>query len=94
MLRYEPSVPFTVRVAAEDFLIDGQQIRRGKPVCLYVAAANRDPAIFTDPETFDTTRNPNPHLAFGRGIHICWARRSRGPRGRLRSGPCSGVFAT
>ncbi|MDQ2998375.1 MAG: cytochrome P450 [Chloroflexota bacterium] len=71
ILRYEPSVPFTVRVAAEDFQIDGQQIQRGEPVCLYLAAANRDPAIFTDPERFDTARNPNPHLAFGQGMHIC-----------------------
>jgi pimeloyl-[acyl-carrier protein] synthase len=71
ILRYEPSVPFTVRVAAEDFSIDGQQIRRGEPICLYLAAANRDPEIFADPETFDTARNPNPHLAFGHGMHIC-----------------------
>lgn len=71
ILRYEPSVPFTVRVAAEDFPIDGQQIRRSEPVCLYVAAANRDPEIFSDPERFDTARNPNPHLAFGHGMHIC-----------------------
>jgi pimeloyl-[acyl-carrier protein] synthase len=71
VLRYEPSVPFTVRVAAADIQIGGQQIRRGERVCLYVAAANRDPAIFTDPERFDPARTPNPHLAFGHGMHIC-----------------------
>jgi cytochrome P450 len=71
ILRYEPSVPFTMRVAAEDFQIASHQIRRGERVCLYLAAANRDPLIFTDPETFDPTRNPNPHLTFGHGMHIC-----------------------
>jgi cytochrome P450 len=43
----------------------------GTKLALYYASANRDPAVFEAPETFDVTRSPNPHLAFGLGVHYC-----------------------
>lgn len=59
------------RFPGEDVEIGGKLIRRGEPVSVVLAAANRDPAVFPDPERLDITRSHNPHLAFGRGIHFC-----------------------
>jgi pimeloyl-[acyl-carrier protein] synthase len=71
LLRYASPVQFTARVALEDVRIDGHPIRAGQPVVAMLAAANRDPAVFADPDRLDLERDPNPHLAFGRGIHHC-----------------------
>ena len=46
-------------------------IRQAERVLLVLSAANRDPRQFADPDTFDITRHPNPHVAFGGGIHHC-----------------------
>jgi cytochrome P450 len=46
-------------------------IRAGQPVRLLLAAANRDPDAFEDPERLDVTREREPHLAFGWGVHVC-----------------------
>ena len=55
-----------------DAEIGGQQVRKGDKIYLSYAAANRDPAVFTDPHRFDITRaNAKRHLAFGAGPHIC-----------------------
>jgi cytochrome P450 len=54
-----------------DVVIDGVEIKAQTGVFVVVAALNRDPAQFSDPDTFDITRDPNPHLAFGDGIHFC-----------------------
>jgi cytochrome P450 len=48
-----------------------QEIRKGEKVVMYYGAANRDPEVFENPETFDVSRRPNPHLAFGMGTHFC-----------------------
>jgi hypothetical protein len=61
-----------VRIAAEDVQISGERIRAGRPVILMLAAANRDPAVFDDPDTFDVARtSAHQHLAFSAGIHYC-----------------------
>jgi cytochrome P450 len=58
----------TARVATN---IGGQPIAPGDRVVLYYGAANRDESIFADPHRFDPTRDPNPHIAFGGGTHVC-----------------------
>jgi cytochrome P450 len=49
----------------------GQQLKRGERIVALLAAANVDPQQFADPERFDIHRHPNPHVAFGAGVHIC-----------------------
>jgi cytochrome P450 len=72
LLRYLTIVQFgLVRVPTEDVEIGGHRIRAGEPVLVSLAAANRDPAEFTDPERLDVTREYSRHLAFGHGVHQC-----------------------
>ena len=71
MLRYEPPVLLTIRVATGDLLLDGRRIRQGQFVCAVTAAANRDPAVFADPERFAIAPRDSRHLAFGNGPHFC-----------------------
>jgi cytochrome P450 len=59
------------RLAAEDFELGGKMIRTPERVLIVLSSANRDPRRFTDPDTLDITRYPNPHVAFGGGIHHC-----------------------
>jgi cytochrome P450 len=71
MLRWVTPVMQFRRTAMRDIEIGGQLIREGDKLVMYYAAANRDPSVFEDPEAFDITRKPNPHLAFGTGTHFC-----------------------
>jgi pimeloyl-[acyl-carrier protein] synthase len=71
MLRYDGPVQSTFRTAIRDTNIGGTDIKAGTGIFVMVAAANRDPAHFPDPDKFDITRDPNDHLAFGEGIHFC-----------------------
>jgi cytochrome P450 len=71
MLRYDGPVQSTFRTATKDTSVGGTPIAAGTGAFVILAAANRDPAQFKDPETFDITRNPNEHMAFGDGIHFC-----------------------
>ena len=71
ILRWASPTPYNRRTATADTEIGGMPIRTGQKVTLWWASANRDESIFTDPFTFDITRQPNPHLAFGIGGHGC-----------------------
>ncbi len=71
MLRFEAPLHYFRRTATRDTTPGGQGIREGGRVALMYNAANRDPAVFADPDRFDTHRDPNPHLAFGIGEHFC-----------------------
>ena len=71
MLRYDNPVQITYRSALEDANIKGKQIRKGDLVNTIVGSANRDPQRFSNPDSFDITRNEGRHLGFGIGIHFC-----------------------
>jgi cytochrome P450 len=72
MLRFSSPVPFFKRTAIVDTTIRGQQIKAGEPVVMFYGSANRDEDVFENPNTFDITRNPNPHVTFGGfGPHQC-----------------------
>ena len=72
ILRLDSPVQLTARVARTDTVVAGTAIRRGEMVVIYLAAANRDPKVFTDPHRFDVTRpNAGRHLAFSGGRHFC-----------------------
>jgi cytochrome P450 len=71
LLRYETSVHMAVRAAGDDIELERATVRRGETVLVVLAAANRDPARFPEPDRFDVARHPNPHLGFAAGIHYC-----------------------
>ena len=71
MFRFESPLPYFHRIALEDVEYDGNVYTKGTMIALLYGAANHDPDQFDRPDTFDVTRNPNRHLAFGGGIHHC-----------------------
>ncbi|GAB3460978.1 cytochrome P450 [Actinophytocola sediminis] len=71
MLRWSSPTPYNRRTATEDIVFRDVEIEAGQKVTLWWASGNRDESVFTDPDTFDSRRDPNPHLAFGHGIHSC-----------------------
>lgn len=70
-LRYDGSVQITARVALEDLAIGGTLIHKNQQSLILLGAANHDPAQFANPDQLDITRQDNPHLTFGHGIHHC-----------------------
>jgi pimeloyl-[acyl-carrier protein] synthase len=70
-LRIDGPTLSMVRIATRDDVLGGQNIRAGDRVIAVIGSANRDPAVFASPDTFDITRSPNPHLTFGYGTHFC-----------------------
>jgi cytochrome P450 len=72
IVRYASPVLFMRRTVTRDYTMNGQDYREGDKVVLFYYSANRDEAVFTDPERFDITRSPNPHVGFGApGPHFC-----------------------
>lgn len=72
LLRFESPIQHTARVAHDDVTLGAKQIRRGQSVIAVIAAANRDPERFPDPDTLDLKRADNRHLAFGWAAHYCF----------------------
>jgi cytochrome P450 len=70
-LRFDGPIVGTVRVLHQDTEFGGRMIPRDASVFAVLAAANRDPEVFPDPDRFDVVRQPNEHLAFGGGAHFC-----------------------
>jgi cytochrome P450 len=70
-LRYYPSVQLTPRRALQETMFAGTAIAAGEPLLVSIAASNRDPRRFPDPDRFDIRRADNEHLTFGGGIHYC-----------------------
>jgi len=72
MLRYESPSQHTARLAPEDTTLGGKRIAKRQAVIAVMAAGNRDPEKFPDPDRFDITRTNNRHLAFGWAAHFCF----------------------
>lgn len=72
LLRYETPSQRTARIATYDTELGGQKIRKGQPVIVVLAAGNRDPEKFVDPDRLDVGRRDNRHLAFGWASHFCF----------------------
>jgi pimeloyl-[acyl-carrier protein] synthase len=72
LLRYESPSQHTARLAPEDVELGGRKIRKRQAVIAVMAAGNRDPERFPDPDRLDITRQDNRHLAFGWGAHFCF----------------------
>lgn len=71
MTRFDSSLQLFERTATADLDLAGTPIRAGEKVAALLGAANRDPAVFADPDRFDAGRAVNSHLGFGAGIHFC-----------------------
>jgi cytochrome P450 family 142 subfamily A polypeptide 1 len=71
MLRWVSPIKNMARTATRDVELAGARIRAGQELLLLYPSANRDEAVFENPDRFDITRNPNPHIAFGFGAHFC-----------------------
>jgi cytochrome P450 len=74
--RWATPTSHLLRRTASRVEVAGVTIPVGAAVCLWLASANRDEAVFDDPYTFDPARDPNPHLAFGNGVHYCTGTRA------------------
>jgi len=72
ILRYEPAGSGSPRIASEDLRLEELEVKAGTIALPSGPAANRDPAVYPDPDRFDITRHPaEPHLTFGGGVHYC-----------------------
>jgi len=70
-LRYDAPVKSIQRLASQDVEMRDKVMRKDDRIRWFISSANRDPNVFADPDKFDITRQPNPHVAFGNGVHHC-----------------------
>lgn len=70
-MRFDTPLQLFRRWVLEDFEHNGQPFKQGDELGLMFGAANRDPARFANPNTLDITREDNPHVSFGGGVHYC-----------------------
>jgi cytochrome P450 len=70
-LRYDAPVKSIQRLASQDIQVRGKVMEKNDRIRWFISSANRDPNVFADPDSFDITRQPNPHVAFGNGVHHC-----------------------
>src|SRR5207237_6661584 len=68
-LRYEAPVKSIQRLASQDIELRGKVLRKDDRIRWFITSANRDPEVFAHTDTFDISRDPNPHVAFGNGVH-------------------------
>jgi cytochrome P450 len=71
LIRYDSPLQLFERTAKQDASVAGVTVRAGQKIAALLGAANRDPAVFADPDRLDAGRAVNPHLGFGAGIHYC-----------------------
>ncbi|MFL6129572.1 MAG: cytochrome P450 [Mycobacteriales bacterium] len=71
LIRYDSPLQLFERTAKRDTEVGGVTVRAGQKIAALLGAANRDPAVFADPDRLDVRRSVNPHLGFGAGIHYC-----------------------
>ena len=71
VLRFEPPVDATARIASREMEVGGCPIHATQSIMVSLRGANRDPEVFEDPHRFDITRKKSPHVSFGGGAHIC-----------------------
>ncbi len=71
LIRYDSPLQLFERTATEPVRIGAVTVEPGQKIAALLGAANRDPAVFADPDRLDLGRSPNPHLGFGAGIHFC-----------------------
>jgi cytochrome P450 len=86
LLRFESPLQLNNRQAREPVVLGGVEMPAGSFVTLCIAAANRDPAAFAEPDRLDIAREPNRHLAFGQGAHACSGMNVARLEGRLALG--------
>jgi cytochrome P450 len=70
-LRFDAPLHFFDRTATADTEIGGVAIKQGQKIVSLLGSANRDEDVFADSDRMDLTRDPNPHIGFGAGIHFC-----------------------
>ena len=70
-MRFDAPLHLFERTATADTELGGVQIKEGQKIAALIGSANHDETVFSSPETMDLTRDPNPHIGFGAGIHFC-----------------------